>query len=199
MHRFLADLMRIDRVQSADRHRGRPQSRGPMRRSGGGAGRRVLQATSTSLLAGIVTVAFATPSFGSAAVTRSNERFTFVGETIAGCNGETLVVEFQVHSVDVFVIGDSGTVTIRSHQDVHGTAIGSLGNEYVIAGVQANVTITSTLDGDGTLEVTVTNQLHNVSKGSADNLLVIATTHTTYDPNGNLRAEATNAETICVG
>jgi hypothetical protein len=134
----------------------------------------------------------------AADVTVSNERFSFVGDTIAGCNGEDISAQFYVHNVDVLVFNSAGGVTVRSHQDVHGTAIGSLGNTYVLAGIQANLTIINP-DALGLREFTVTNQLHNVSRGGADNLLVIAVTHTTLNANGDVTSEVTNLETRCVG
>jgi hypothetical protein len=134
----------------------------------------------------------------AANVTVSNERFSDVGATIAGCNGEDLFAQFHVHNVDVLVFNGAGGATVRSHQDVHGTAIGSLGNTYVLAGIQANSTIINP-DALGLREFTVTNQLHNVSRGGADNLLVIAVTHITLNANGEVTSEVINFETRCVG
>jgi hypothetical protein len=148
-------------------------------------------------LALLALVLWAPRADARASVMQSNERFTFVGATVAGCNDETLVAEFTVHNVSTIVINGTGGATVRFHQNVHGTAIGSAGNEYVVAGI-ANTTVTNH-EPDGGFQFTVTNPLHNVSEGSADNLLVIAVTHTTVNANGDVTAETTNFETRCVG
>jgi hypothetical protein len=147
-------------------------------------------------LALLALVLWAPLAEGRASVTQSNERFTFVGATVAGCNDETLVADFTVHTVSTIVI-NRNSATVRFHENAHATAIGSAGNEYVVAGI-ANTTITNH-EPDGGFQFTVTNPLHNVSKGSADNLLVTAVTHTTVNANGEVTAETTHLETRCVG
>ena len=132
-----------------------------------------------------------------APVTKSNDRFSYSGTTIAGCNGENISAEFTVHDVETLLIGDLRW-TEQFHEDVQGKAQGDLGNTYVISGI-ANVTINGDNSGGQQLEFTVTNPLHNISKGPADNLQSRAVTHLTVNTNGEVTSEFTTIETTCIG
>ena len=113
------------------------------------------------------------------------------GMVLNPCNGETVTFS----GIDHFTFIIDGTGGLILHDNVHVTAIGSLGNSYV-----GNTTdIFQEGDRGKPAESTDVSTMRLISNGSAPNFEMDQVIHVTVNPNGNVTADAGHFTSNCRG
>ena len=162
--------------------------------------RNILKTTRPLLMIMTVSIAFvliglcSEPSRAQATSTTTNTEMPFTA-TLTDCNGQSVVVSGTMHMVTQYTVSANGGTHLHINtnwQDVSGTA----GTTTYRAQSNNHSNFNST---GAQSEVTTIDDVRLISSGSADNLKVRVTTHTTINANGEVTASFTNFEVICTG
>jgi hypothetical protein len=116
--------------------------------------------------------------------------------TATACNGETVNISGDSHVVVHLTQNDNHT-TFETHIQFHLSGESASGIKYV-----ANETVDSiqqTPINNGATVFNTVGQLHLIAQGSADNLVVRTTIHTTVNANGQITATSFEFEVECQG
>lgn len=140
--------------------------------------------------------ALVTPQSASAEATTSTDNTTVpIDFTATACNGETVNISGDSHVVVHLTRNDNHT-TFETHIQFHLSGEGASGTRYI-----ANETVDSIENtSPGAAQVfNSVGQLHLIAQGSADNLVVRTTIHTTVNANGQITATSFEFEVECQG
>lgn len=114
------------------------------------------------------------------------------GAIISPCNQETVTFSGIDHFIATVTVDGHGGFHATSHDNVHVTATGSLGNSY-----EANQEDTNELNGKIGVEQTVFLTLGLISEGSAPNFEETFLEHVTVNPNGTVTVFLDHATARC--
>ena len=136
------------------------------------------------------------PRAAAEAVTMTDNTDVPIDFTATACNGETVNISGDSHVVVHLTRNDNHT-TFETHIQFHLSGEGASGTRYV-----ANETVDSieqTPTDNGAQVLNSVGQLHLIAQGSADNLVVRTTIHTTVNANGQITATSFEFEVECQG
>lgn len=154
---------------------------------------RLILACSLSLALAALTVP---PRVAAQATTTTDNVDVPIDFTATACNGETVNISGDSHIV-VHVTTNDNHTTLETHIQFHLSGEGTSGTQYV-----ANETVDSieqTPLDNGAHVLNSVGQLHLIAQGSADNLIVRTTIHTTVNANGQITATSFDFEVECQG
>jgi len=115
------------------------------------------------------------------------------GVVLNPCNGETVTFTGIDHFT--FIIDGAGGSSLILRDNVHVTAIGSLGNSY-----EGNTEdINQFGDRGATAEETIESTMRLISTGSAPNFELVQLVHVTVNANGTVTAAAGHFTSNCRG
>ena len=160
--------------------------------------------TSLRLRAALISAAFvvfaaaASPAYGQATTTTTNEELPISGTIINTCNGDTVTYQGTVHVTNTVTTDASGGYHLKTHtnyQDVSGVGAPSLINYRIVT--TTNVTVN---DSDSAqFETTLIQTIKAVSQGSAPNLFLHFVMHVTVNANGETTSTVVNVNVDCNG
>ncbi len=153
---------------------------------------RWLMAACAPLLGVIVTFAMATPAM---AATETNMDVPLSGVVTNTCNGENVAFNGVDH-LTVQATYTSNNYHLATHDNIHVTGTGDLGNTYV--GNQEDYSNLNLSLTEGA-ESTSTLSFSEIGQGSAPNFLISAVFHITFTPAGTISAYVNNYTTSCRG
>jgi hypothetical protein len=147
--------------------------------------------TTLALAAGIALAQATTDTF--------NEKLFLIDLVVDNpCTGEQILVTGELHMLFHVTEDANGGLHIQQHfqpQRALGTGLESR-TQYRGVGVTQNQVY---IAPEGLRETTFVNRFYFVSKGPSDNMLVTATTHVTFNANGEPTAELVRLDTKCAG
>jgi hypothetical protein len=123
-----------------------------------------------------------------------NVRIPVSGAVFNPCNGETVTFNGIDHFTATVTFDGAGGFHAVSHDNIHVTATGSLGNSY-----QGNQEDVSTFNGRVGVEQTFALTFSEISEGSAPNFEEQALVHITVNPNGTVTVFFSNFTSNCRG
>jgi hypothetical protein len=139
----------------------------------------------------------ATPPRAEAQATTSTDNTTVpIDFTATACNGETVNISGDSHVV-VHLTTNTNNTTFKTHIQFHLSGTSASGVQY-----NANETVDSieqTPIDNGAHVLNSVGQLHLIAQGSADNLVVRTTIHTTVNANGQITATSFDFQVECQG
>lgn len=124
----------------------------------------------------------------------TNVRIPVNGAVFNPCNGETVTFNGVDHFTATVTLDGAGGFHIAFHDNIHVTASGSLGNEYV-----GNQEDNNEVNGRVGVEQTFALTFSEISKGSAPNFEVHMLLHITMNPVGTVTAFIDNFTSNCRG
>jgi hypothetical protein len=136
------------------------------------------------------------PRAGAQATTLTDNTTVPIDFTATACNGETVNISGDSHVVVHLTRNDNHT-TFKTHIQFHLSGDGASGTRYI-----ANETVDSieqTPTDQGAHVLNSVGQLHLIAQGSADNLVVRTTIHTTVNANGQITATSFDFQVECQG
>jgi hypothetical protein len=137
----------------------------------------------------------ATPPRAGAQATTSTDNTTVpIDFTATACNGETVNISGDSHVV-VHLTKNANNTTFKTHIQFHLSGTSASGVKY-----NANETVDSieqTPIDNGAHVLNSVGQLHLIAQGSADNLVVRTTIHTTVNANGQITATSFDFQVEC--
>ena len=135
------------------------------------------------------------PRAGAQATTSTDNTTVPIDFTATACNGETVNISGDSHVV-LHLTRNANNTTFKTHIQFHLSGTSASGIQY-----NANETVDSieqTTDS-GPRVLNSVGQLHLIAQGSADNLAVRTTIHTTVNANGQITATSFEFEVECQG
>ncbi len=118
--------------------------------------------------------------------------------TATSCSGETVNISGESHVVVHLTVAPSGGSVFKTHIQFHLQGESASGAVYIANETVNNVEAHGSIMTDNNV-LTSVGQLHLVSQGSTDNLVVRTTIHTTVNANGEITATSFEFETDCQG
>ena len=137
----------------------------------------------------------APPRVEAQATTMTDNVTVPIDFTATACNGETVNISGDSHVV-LHLTRDANNTTFKTHIQFHLSGTSASGIQY-----NANETVDSieqTTDS-GPRVLNSVGQLHLIAQGSADNLVVRTTIHTTVNANGQITATSFDFQVECQG
>lgn len=144
----------------------------------------------------VLAASVATPrAAAQASVITSNETVP-IDFIATACDGETVTISGESHVVVHATLTPSDTTNFVTHIQFHLSGTSASGVHY-----EANETVntTSTSGDDRSTTFNSVGQLHLISQGGADNLVVRTTIHVTVNANGEITATSFEFTTDCNG
>lgn len=157
--------------------------------------RRLLRLVALSAVLALPGLLWPAPA-GAQATTTTDNATVPIDFIATSCTGETVIISGESHVVTHLTSTPGGHSTLKIHIQFHLSGESASGTRYV-ANETVNSTETSSAGGAHT--VTSIGQLHLISQGSADNLVVRTTLHTTVNANGEITSTNFEFETDCQG
>ena len=159
--------------------------------------------TSSRLCAALTAALFiafaaATPAFGQASTTTTNETIPFTSTVLNPCTSDQVTFQGNMHVTNTLTTDSNGGTHLKTHvnyQNVSGTGTPS--------GLNYNVRTTSsetTNDNDGQQsEATIISTVRLISQGSAPNYFLHLVFHVTVNGNGETTSTVTESRIECRG
>jgi len=116
------------------------------------------------------------------------------GAVINPCNGETVTFSGVDHFTARVTLDNAGGFHVTTHDNVHVTATGSLGNSY-----EGNQEDTNEVNGRFGVEQTFVFTFSEISKGSAPNFEMHILQHITVNANGTITSFVDHLTANCRG
>lgn len=158
--------------------------------------RRTCALLSVSLF--IAFAAAASPAFGQATTTTTNETVPFTSTLLNPCNADQVTFQGNMHVTNSYTTDSGGGTHLKTHvnyQNVSGTGTPS--------GLNYNVRTTTnetTNDNNGPQsETTIITTIKLISQGSAPNYFLHLVFHVTVNGNGNTTSTVTESRIECRG
>lgn len=124
----------------------------------------------------------------------ANVHIPVSGAVFNPCNGETVTFSGIDHFTATVTLDGAGGFHMTSHDNVHVTATGSLGNSY-----EGNQEDNFEFNGRVGVEQTFVLTFSEISKGSAPNFEMHILQHITVNANGTVTAFVDNITSNCRG
>lgn len=124
----------------------------------------------------------------------ANVHIPVSGAVFNPCNGETVTFSGIDHFTATVTLDGAGGFHMTSHDNVHVTAAGSLGNSY-----EGNQEDNFEFNGRVGVEQTFVLTFSEISKGSAPNFEMHILQHITVNANGTVTAFVDNITSNCRG
>ncbi|HYP52941.1 MAG TPA: hypothetical protein VEQ42_05340 [Pyrinomonadaceae bacterium] len=140
-----------------------------------------------------------TPARAQATTVTTNETITFNSTVVDTCNGSSVTLTGQLHLVHHFTTDSNGGTHMTTHTNYQG--VSGTGSPVLI-NYNAVSSNTHKVKQSGSNQQTVFHNVDRVrliSQGSADNLIINVTTHTTVNANGTATTTFIDAEAECNG
>ncbi|MDT7809384.1 MAG: hypothetical protein QOJ70_3197 [Acidobacteriota bacterium] len=151
--------------------------------------------TLVALLVAVACATALTPT-ANAQASSTTENVTVPIDFIAtSCSGETVTISGESHVVVHSTTTDNHT-TFETHIQFHLDGTSASGTRYIANETVNSIENTST---GGAQVLNSTGQLHLISQGSADNLVVSTTIHVTVNANGQITSTTFEFTTNCNG
>jgi hypothetical protein len=143
----------------------------------------------------VLAVSVAPPRASAQASVITDNRTVPIDFIATACNGETVIISGESHVV-VHSTSNPNHNTLKTHIQFHLSGTSASGTEYV-----ANETVDSIENSSagGAQVLNSVGQLHLISQGGGDNLVVRTTIHTTVNANGEITALSFEFTTDCNG
>jgi hypothetical protein len=141
-------------------------------------------------------VSVATPRAAAQASTITDNQTVPIDFIATACDGETVTITGESHVVVHATLTPAGTTNFVTHIQFQLSGVSASGVRY-----EANETVntTSTSGAGGSTTFNTVGQLHLISQGGADNLVVRTTIHVTVNANGEITATSFEFTTDCNG
>lgn len=135
------------------------------------------------------------PAFAQATTITDNQTVP-IDFIATACNGETVAISGTSHVVVHATTTPDGHITFKTHIQFQLSGTSASGITY-----NANETVDSTeiTNSGGAQVLTSVGQLHLISQGSTDNLVVRTTIHVTVNANGQITSTSFEFTTDCNG
>jgi hypothetical protein len=143
-----------------------------------------------------LSVSFAPPRAFAQATTITDNQTVPIDFIATACNGETVTISGDSHVLIHATTTSDGHTTFKTHIQFHLSGTSASGIRY-----NANETVDSTeITSTGAAQVlTSVGQLHLISQGGTDNLVVRTTIHVTVNANGQITSTSFEFTTDCNG
>lgn len=150
------------------------------------------------LIAALFLAAAATPAFGQAATTTTNETIPFTSTLPNPCNGDVVTFQGDMHVTNHVTLDSSGGTHLRTHVNYQGvTGTGSPSTLNYRVGTVSNETVN---DNDaGQSEVTVIQNVKLIAQGPALDFFLRIVFHITINANGQTTSTVDEARVECRG
>lgn len=141
-------------------------------------------------------ISFAPPRAFAQATTITDNQTVPIDFIATACNGETATISGTSHVVVHLTTTPDGHTTFKTHIQFQLSGTSASGITY-----NANETVDSNeiTNAGGAQVLTSVGQLHLISQGSTDNLVVRTTIHVTVNANGQITSTSFEFTTDCNG
>ena len=151
-----------------------------------------------ALTAALLVSAAATPAFGQATTTTTNETIPFTSTLPNPCNGDLVTFQGDMHVTNTVTTDAGGGFHLKTHvnyQNVTGAGVPT-GNTYNVR-TTSNETLN---DNDpGQVETTVIQTVKLITQGPALNYFLQLVYHITVNANGETTSEVSESRIQCRG